>query len=293
MKEALIPNFRLYGTRETTGPNLFFNILRIGPAANTLTPTHYAPHRHAQLHEVLWLAAGQIDLTIDEATYSLEPNTLCVIGAGRVHGSVASPDVAGILLHFSADFLLSELSEAGSRLFAAYSAAPPRPVASAETAARIGGLFERIEEEFTIASREKNELIRHYLHIILLELQREAGAAQASQPDDASHVVASRFAGLVEQHYATKKQVSDYADLLHLTPNYLNVLVKHTTGRSAGQFIRDRVILEAKRLLLFSEASVSEVAYALNYDDVSYFWRLFKKVVHVSPTEFKKQGQQS
>ncbi len=291
MKEELIPNFLLYGTKETTGPNRFFNVLRMSQAGGSAGNTHYAPHRHAQLHEVVWVLAGQLTLTIDEVTHSLGPHTLCLIPAGSVHESVASPDYVSILLHFSADFLLTELREAGSRLAAGYGGTPPQHVATAATAGRIQGLFERIEEEFVRVSRERDELIRQYLRIILLELQREAGAHRASQADEAGRAVTHRFLELVEQHYVTRKQVSDYADLLHLTPNYLTAVVKHTTGRAAGQLIRDRVILEAKRLLLFSDASVSEVAYALHYEDVSYFWRLFKKAVRVSPTEFKKQGQ--
>ncbi len=290
MKESLIPNFRLYGTAETTGPTLFFNILRVGQQVNRHDNLYHAPHRHAQLYEVVWLSAGHLALTIDEATYSLGPNTLGVISAGSVHESLASPDLAGILIHFSTDFLLAEPGEARARLFAAYHGAPPQHVASAATAARIRGLFERIEEEFAAVSPEKNEFIRYYLHLILLESQRAAGLARNTPPDDSSGSVTSRFVALVEQHYATKKQVSDYAELLHLTANYLNVLIKQTTGRTAGQLIRDRVILEAKRLFLFSEATVSEVASALQYDDVSYFWRLFKKAVNVSPTEFKKRG---
>ena len=290
MKQALIPNFLLYGTKETTGPNRFFSVLRVGQAGASPDSTHYAPHRHAHLYEVMWLLSGQLTLTVDEVTHSLGPNTLCLIPAGRVHESVVSADYASILLHFSVDFLLSELSEAGSQLVAGYGA-PPQHVATAATARRIQGLFECIEEEFARASRERTELIRQYLRIILLELQREAGAARTGPSGDAGRGVTNRFLELIEQHYATKKQVSDYAELLHLTSNHLTAMVKHATCRAAGQLIRDRVILEAKRLLLFSDASVSEVAYALHYDDVSYFWRLFKKAVHVSPTEFKKQGQ--
>ncbi len=290
MKAALIPNFQLYGTNEATGANLFFHILRVGQPATTPAPAHRAPHRHAQLHEVLWLSAGHLTLTIDEATYSLGPNTLCVIAAGSVHESTGSPDLQGLLMHFSTDFLLSELREAGAQSFASAYGTPPLPVASAATAARIRGLFERIEEEFGLVSPQRNELIRHYLHLILLELQRETGSGRSAHLDGAGGLISSQFIALVEQHYATKKQVNDYAELLHLTPNYLNALIKQATGRTAGQLIRDRVILEAKRLFLFSEATVSEVAYALQYDDVSYFWRLFKKAVNVSPTEFKKRG---
>jgi AraC-like DNA-binding protein len=287
----MIPDFRLYGTVEAAVPSRYFNLVRIGQLVDKQPSARYVPHRHARLHELKWISAGHLSLTIDEATHWVGADTLCVIAAGSVHQSTVVPGLDGIMLHFTSDFLLAGPGEASSRLLSAFYGVPPLHLKSAATAARLRGLFERLESEFAVAGPEQAGLLRHYLHIILLEVQREASRDLAGRLSDISRPTASRFADLVEQHYLDRKQVSDYAELLHLTPNYLNVLVKRATGRTAGQLIRDRVILEAKRLLLFSEASVSEVAYALQLDDASYFWRLFKKTVLLSPTEFRRQEQ--
>ncbi len=287
VKESTIPNFRLYGTAETAGANLFFNIAPI-PVVGEQANYKHAPHRHAHLHQMVWLSAGYTEITIDETPHPLGAGTLYLIPAGVVHGSTFSRQLDGFVVHFSPDFLLSGAGLTGGA--AGLPGGGFLAVHFTGAAGRIQGLLASIEAEFQQASPEKNELIRHYLHIVLLEMQREAGLVRAGRHDQASSIFPARFVALVEQHYATKKQVSDYAELLHITPDYLNELVKRTTGRTAGQLIRDRVILEAKRRFLFSEETVSEVAHALNYDDVSYFWRLFKKYVNLSPTEFKKLG---
>lgn len=286
MKEPAIPDFRLYGTAETAGTNLFFNIAGI-PVVGQHANYKHAPHRHTQLHQLVWLSAGYTKITTDETPHLLGRGALYLIPTGLVHGSTFSQQLDGFVVHFSPDFLLSG---AGLPLPARPGGAFLSGQFAGEAADRIQGLVVNMEAEFRRASPEKNELLRHYLHLVLLELQRAAGLAQAGRHDQASSIFPVRFAALVEQHYVTKKQVSDYAALLHITPDYLNELVKRTTGRTAGQLIRDRVILEAKRRFLFSEETVSEVAHALNYDDVSYFWRLFKKYVNLSPTEFKKLG---
>ena len=75
---------------------------------------------------------------------------------------------------------------------------------------------------------------------------------------------------------------------MYITPNHLNSLCKEFLGHSAGEIIRDRVILEAKRLLVIKDYSVSEIAYDLNFNDNSYFTKFFKKAVGITPEEFRK-----
>lgn len=289
MREARIPNFRLYGAEELAGANLFFNIARI-PMVGQQANYKHAPHRHAQLHQLVWLSAGYTEITVDTITYTLSHGTLYLIPSGLVHGSTFSRQLDGFVVHFSPDYLLSGLDQTEAALLQGLLGGAFLAVQFTQALDRIQGLFANIETEFTQVSAEKNELIRHYLHIILLEMQREAGLVQAARYDQASSIFPARFTALVEQHFIAKKQVSDYAELMHITPDYLNKLVKRTMGRTAGQIIRDRIILEAKRRFLFSEDTITEVAHALNYDDVSYFWRLFKKYVNLSPSEFKKLG---
>jgi AraC family transcriptional activator of pobA len=92
---------------------------------------------------------------------------------------------------------------------------------------------------------------------------------------------------LVNQHYVEKRLPKEYAAMLYVTPNYLNALCRDLLGKSAGQLIRDRILLEAKRLLVNTDISISEIAYRLNFKDNSYFTKFFKKYSGVTPEDFK------
>ena len=79
-----------------------------------------------------------------------------------------------------------------------------------------------------------------------------------------------------------------YAELLYITPNHLNALCNDFLGVSAGTLIRDRVILEAKRLLINLDLMVAEIADRLNFSDQSYFIKFFKKYEGITPEKFRK-----
>jgi AraC-like DNA-binding protein len=98
-----------------------------------------------------------------------------------------------------------------------------------------------------------------------------------------------RFKRLLSASYKTMKTPSQYAAQLNLSPAYLNEAVKRTTGLTAGDCIRNEIILQAKRLLIYSKASIKEIAAQLGYDDPAYFSRLFAKTASFSPTRFREK----
>jgi len=102
-------------------------------------------------------------------------------------------------------------------------------------------------------------------------------------------VLLRNFRRLIDQHYLTIRLPKEYADLLYVTPNHLNALCQDLLGKTAGELIRDRILLEAKRLLTNADMTVTEIGYILNFQDNSYFNRFFKKYVGVTPDEFRKQ----
>ncbi|MBK6931019.1 MAG: AraC family transcriptional regulator [Saprospirales bacterium] len=81
----------------------------------------------------------------------------------------------------------------------------------------------------------------------------------------------------------------DYAEMLFITPNHLNALVNSVVGKPAGELIRDRVVLEAKRLLVNSDFNISQIADALHFEDNAYFTRFFKKYTGMSPEIFRQE----
>lgn len=97
------------------------------------------------------------------------------------------------------------------------------------------------------------------------------------------------FQRLVETHFLELRLPGAYAELLHVTTNHLNALCKENLGKQAGEVIRERILLEAKRLLINVDLSVAEIAYRLNFSDNSYFTRFFKKHEGLTPDEFRKR----
>lgn len=104
--------------------------------------------------------------------------------------------------------------------------------------------------------------------------------------------ITREFKTALEKHYKSTKKPSEYAAQMNLSPSYLNECVKAATGKSVSSHIRQRVVLEAKRLLYHSGKSVKEIAGELGYDDYSYFTRLFNKVVSMTPIAFRDKNRE-
>jgi AraC-like DNA-binding protein len=99
--------------------------------------------------------------------------------------------------------------------------------------------------------------------------------------------ITSQFKSLLSTNYQSLKRPSEYADNLNLSLSYLNEAVKRTTGLSVSDCIRDEIVLQAKRLLFYTNESIKGIACSLGYDDYSYFTRLFTKSTGISPTQFR------
>jgi len=99
------------------------------------------------------------------------------------------------------------------------------------------------------------------------------------------------FRILVRKDFKTMKSPSEYAEALNITRGYLTETVREVTGKPAQHWIHQEILIEAKRLLVFTNLSIKEVAYELGYGDHTYFSRLFSKLEDQSPSEFRNQHQ--
>jgi len=104
-----------------------------------------------------------------------------------------------------------------------------------------------------------------------------------------NYTLLKTFQKLIEKNFVTLKLPKDYAELLYITPNHLNALCNDLLGISAGEVIRNRILLEAKRLLINLNLTISEISYQLNFNDNSYFTKFFKKYTGLTPEEFRKR----
>ena len=134
----------------------------------------------------------------------------------------------------------------------------------------------------------RSQILRGYLKIFLIYLTRQFEVNTEEELQSRNIDLVKRFLSLIEKSYISKRMVTEYADQLIVTPNYLNEVVKKVTGHPASHHIQQRIVLEAKRQAAFSTLTMKEVAYQLGFDDIAHFSKFFKNASGQSFTDFRK-----
>ncbi|MEO0472928.1 MAG: helix-turn-helix domain-containing protein, partial [Bacteroidota bacterium] len=152
-------------------------------------------------------------------------------------------------------------------------------------------LVRQMEDEYESEKSDQVKALRSYLNIVLIHCKRAFPLQIEPQveEDHNAKLLIQSFTLMIEEHFREKHLVREYAEMLNLTPNYLNVVCRERTGKSAGELIRDRIMLEAKRMLAHDDLNIAEIGYALHFTDNAYFSRFFKKYEGISPDQFRKQ----
>jgi len=147
--------------------------------------------------------------------------------------------------------------------------------------------FEIIEKEYSDLIENSKEIICLSLKVLVLMYQRNTFSKSRLIIADRKKQLLSEFRNLVNNRFVELKTPKGIAQVLNITPNYLNAICKEIYNKTVSEIIQERVILEAKRLLAHSGLNVSEITYKLGFKDNSYFGRYFKKMVGVPPEKFR------
>ena len=252
------------------------------------------PPSRATTHCCLFLTSGTATLHIGPDTYTIGPQQVLFVRAGQVYSFQLGDRNTGYFCHFHEELLIGPNGSADSLTAFAFLRFWGTPVFSlpAQTADFVGALLHRLLVEFKVNGRQSSDLLRAYLLALLHELNRALPAEAPPAPSQAA-VLTNRFRQLVATALKTLPRVSDYAARLHITPNHLTKIVRAVTGKAPARWIEEAVVLEAKVLLSQSTWPVSEVAAAVGVADASYFSRLFKKHVGVSPLAYRNRLEKS
>jgi AraC family transcriptional activator of pobA len=154
-------------------------------------------------------------------------------------------------------------------------------------------LFDKMLKENSSSHSDKEEILRAYLNLLLLDSKRlfETQANPKQEKTSQRSEILQKFKILIEKHFFKLHKPGEYADLLYITPGHLNDTVNDMLGISASDLIQERIILEIKRMLLHSQESINEIAQTFNFDDPSYFARFFKNKTGSSPKEFREESR--
>ena len=248
------------------------------------------PHRH-DFFEVLYLSNGTGYHVIDGNKYKIAPPCVFFMSPGQAHKIEFSNDIEGYIFIFTSEFYLINQNNQNRLIefpffFTVRQDNPPLALKTEENINFIESLFERGISEIK-KQDYSTDLLRSILDLILTIsaslYQNEGINLQKGK----GHILVKKFFQLMEENYHNKLSVNEYADLLSVTPNHLTQTVLMLTGKTSSQLIREKLIMEIKRMLVHTNLSVSEIAYKLNFPDQSYFSKFFKRETKISPLQFR------
>ena len=202
--------------------------------------------------------------------------------------------IGGQLMHFNRDFYCVEIHDhevACDGILYNNVFEIPFIGLNEEQSAEIQRIIHDIQSELKNEDSGTEEMLRTLLKLIILKSTR-IWKQQHQLADDVRQADVQflrKFSKLVEQHFKTLHTVADYADLLCITPKNLSKKISLVSKETPNDIIKNRIILESKRLLAHTKMNVKEIAYTLNYEDDAYFVRFFTKHTGISPTSFRKQ----
>lgn len=248
------------------------------------------PHKHS-FYELLWIRKGSTRHFVDNQELALGRDTIYFMSPGQTHHFEEYGSVQGDSIMFSEDFFILNFTnkEAIRKLsFLHNSYRNPGIVLDEQSKETLEPVLKLLYQEFARPDFSKM-VISSLLYVFFEVLQRKYYDQQTQITAIGAHVlVFDKFRALVEKHFSTEHQVSFYAAALCITPHYLNEAVKKAAGKTASEFIKERIILEAKRMLVQSHIPVGRIADELGFQDFSYFSRHFKKHNALSPEQYRK-----
>jgi AraC family transcriptional regulator, transcriptional activator of pobA len=250
-----------------------------------------APHKHSFYHLLLF-TQGAGTHTIDFEEFDVKPHQIYFMIPGQVHSWNFKGFADGYIINFSDSFFQSILlNPAYIENFSFFNGNVKDAVINLtlDTYNRASKLFEEIIEEAEGKRVMNADLIRFLMLQLFITIGRLSATANNKGPASYNQILLKNFQKLIEDNYLSLKLPKDYADLLYITPNHLNAICKDLLGMQAGEVIRNRTLLEAKRLLTNLQLNINEIAFRLNFNDNSYFTKFFKKLEGITPEEFRKK----
>lgn len=250
----------------------------------------HRPHRHSFYHMVLF-TSGKGSHTVDFNRFEVRPFQACCMTPGQVHSWHFTTAITGYVVNFSDHFFKDFLFDPYYlERFPFFNGMGDNSVFQLPVSLHkeMIHLLEEALHETTGREPEPDRVRVLLLELFLLMARRIREPGMPTIPEQ-KKLVLQNLRRLIDSNYRSMRMPKEYADLLYITPNHLNALCRDLLGITAGEVIRNRVLLEAKRLLTNVNMTIAEIAYELNFMDNSYFNRFFKKYEGMTPDEFRKQ----
>lgn len=259
----------------------------------SLYPFIKKEHYH-DFYTVLLFTGGNSIIRVNDNTYKVQPQTICLIAPNESHSFEGLEKMEGIIFFFCQDFYVEEFSFI--RLLNIFSCTSqivgnicnPCINLSGSEFSQVHGIIKTIDQEYKNYTPLNNSqiIIRSLLNIMLLKLS-ELYDAKSEKSKKSDSIFIHQLSRLVDSYFINEHQIRFYTSAFNVTEKQLNEICNKNFNCGLKKILKDRLMQEARKLLLSSELSVSEISYKLNFEDNSYFNKVFKKQTGLTPKRFR------
>ncbi len=259
----------------------------------SLYPFIKKEHIH-DFYTVLLFTKGNGTITVNNDRYLVQPRTICLIAPCQIHSFEGLEETEGIIFFFCQDFYVEEFSYI--RLLDVFSCTSKVPEnicnpclnLSEKSFSQVTGIIKSIEQEYEDPASSVNSaiIIRSLLNIMLLKIS-ELYDSRSEKSNKSNRVFIHELSSLVDSYFIKEHHIGFYTSAFNISEKQLNDICNDHFNCGLKKILQDRLVQEARKLLMSTELSVSEISYKLNFDDNSYFNKVFKKQTGLTPKRFR------
>lgn len=285
--KSTIPIFKLYGeSNDWPTPDL----IHCEPisARSSVHQHEIKPHQHADLYQLLYIRSGTAHVEVEGIRRIIREPSIQVVPPLYVHGFQFEADIDGYVLTLAAPLVaqLEAQLEPKLALAACY------PVG--DWATRLDALFEVLQKEYEGNEKARDTMLQALVSTLAVWLARRHRRNDAvTGTGDRARDYLATYLKLIEQHYREHWSVEQYAHQIGVSSTYLNNICRDGIGQTALQLMHQRLLLEAKRTLIYTTMPVAQIADTLGFADPAYFSRFFKRMTGVTANTFRQQRPHS
>lgn len=247
-------------------------------------------HRH-EYFTVILIKKAQGKHVIDYQTYPFASNEVHFVSPGQIHQVNTVKIPSGWVITFSREFLMQnnipENFISNINLFKQFGETPPLPV-DTEIFNQLLRIIKDMQLCLADTGHYRKRALGALLQLFLIQCSNSCSLDSAQlNEEDAAVCIFRDFKKLVEENFTNWHRVTQYASEIHISSKHLSHTVKHLSGKTAKQFIQDRLTLEAKRLLLHTSLNMKEIAYRLGFSEPLHFSGFIRKQTGLSPSRLR------
>ncbi|MBV6646129.1 MAG: helix-turn-helix transcriptional regulator [Cyclobacteriaceae bacterium] len=254
-------------------------------------PLSSSPFRNDFFEVSIVLEGGELEYAINDKRFQTGKQYVVMTSPGQVHQwKQIRQDIKGFVLFFKRSFFDAQSTNGFFKDFPFFNINEANLFQlNEEEADALAFYYRQMYQSFGKVDSQQNKFILANLEAVLWFVNTiYLKHIDHNESKKAEHTIIAQFKNLISENFLEKRSVNEYADLLNITPNHLTQVVKKATGRNAKSFIDERLMLEARYMLRYTEADIKEISYKLSFSEPPQFHKFFRKHEGATPSEYRQ-----